>query len=87
MTEHEAATETTAAPMGPPIEVAADIVAAIVRRRVAGELAADIGRDFAMTAVGVLDLIREVRRGERAAAPEIVELVRQTVPGYTGAEA
>jgi hypothetical protein len=86
VTEYRPVSETTAAPVRPRIEVPADVVAAIVRRRVAGDLAADIGRDFGMTPLDVLDLVREVRRGERAASPEVAELARRTVPGYTRAE-
>jgi hypothetical protein len=76
----EVGREPTFAPTKQPINISAETVTTIVTRRAAGDLAADIGRDLGITPLDVLDIVREVRRGERLASPEVVELALQASP-------
>jgi hypothetical protein len=62
-----------------PAPLGLDTVAVIVRRRENGELAADIGRDYGLTPLGVLDLLREVRNGEWAVPAAVVEMAERAV--------
>jgi hypothetical protein len=60
-----------------PADIGVEDIADIVRRRAGGELVADIGAPHGLTPLGVLDLLREVRNGQRAVPAEVVEMAER----------